>query len=78
MIKKRIAKFSKTVLKEKVFGFAQFDIEVPDELYDKFSEISLLFVIQQIPDCSITEEMKICKEKIGRKTVRGTKNYWVL
>ena len=33
---KRIAKFSKDVLKEKVFVFAQVDIEVPDKLYDKF------------------------------------------
>ena len=29
---KRIVKFSKDVLKGKVFGFAQVDIEVPDEL----------------------------------------------
>ena len=29
---KRIAKFSKDVLKGKVFGFVQVDIEVPDEL----------------------------------------------
>ena len=42
---KRIEKFSKDVLKGKVFGFAQVDIEVPGELYDKFSEMapSLLF-----------------------------------
>ena len=36
---KGIAKFSKDVLKEKGSGFAQVDIEVPDELYDKFCEI---------------------------------------
>ena len=30
---KGIAKFSKDVLKGKVFGFAQVDIEVPDELW---------------------------------------------
>ena len=34
-----IANFSRDVLKGKVFGFAQFDIEVPDEPYDKFSEM---------------------------------------
>ena len=50
---KRIAKFSKDVLKAKVFGFTQVDIEVPDELYDKFSEMSLLFVVQEIPDRDI-------------------------
>ena len=70
---KRIAKFSKDVLKEKGFGFAQVDIEVPDKLYDKFSEMSPLFVVQEIPDCSIPEEMRVYKEKTGRKTVKGTK-----
>ena len=47
---KRIAKFLKDVLKGKAFGFAQVDYEVPDELYDKFSEMAPLFVIQEIPD----------------------------
>ena len=70
---KRIEKFSKDVLKGKVFGFAQVDIEVSDELYDKFSEMAPVFVVQEIPDCDIPEEMKIYKEKTGRKTVKGTK-----
>ena len=70
---KRFAKFSKDVLKGNIFGFAQVDIEVPDELYDKFSEMAPLFVVQEIPDCDIPEEMKIYKEKTGRKTVKGTK-----
>ena len=39
---KRIEKFSKDILKGKVFGFAQVDIEVPDKLYDKFSEEVIL------------------------------------
>ena len=42
-----------------MFGFAQVDIEVTDELYDKFSEMSPLFVVQEIPDQYIPEEMKI-------------------
>ena len=65
--------FKKDVLKGKVFGSAQVDIEVPDELYDKFSEMPPLFVVQEILDCDILEEMKIYKEKTGRKTVKGTK-----
>ena len=56
---KRIAKFSKDVLKGKDFGFTQVDIEVPDELYDKFSEMAPLFVVQEIPDCHILKEMNI-------------------
>ena len=69
---KEIGKFSKGVLKGNVFGFAQVDIEVPDDLYDKFSKMSPLFVVQEIPDRDIPEEMKIYKEKTGRKTVKGT------
>ena len=43
---KRIAKFSKDVLKGNIFGFAQVDIEVPDELCDKFIEMTPLFAAQ--------------------------------
>ena len=63
--KKRIAKFSKGVLKRNVFGFAQVDIE--DELYDNFSKITPLIVVQEIPDCNIPEEMKMYKEKLVEK-----------
>ena len=70
---KQIAKFSKDVLKGKFRGFAQVDIGVPDEVDNKFSEMAPLFVVQEIPDCDIPEEMKIYKEKNGRKTVKGTK-----
>ena len=31
------------------------------------------FFVQDIPDGNIPEEMKIYKEKTGRKTVKGTK-----
>ena len=55
---KQMAKFSKNVLKGKDFGSAQVDIEVPDELYDKFSEMSPMLVVQEIPDRDIPEEMK--------------------
>ena len=60
---KRNAKFSKDVLKGKVFGLAQVVIEVPDELYDKFSEMAPLFVVQEIFDFDIPNEMKIYKGK---------------
>ena len=69
----RNCKFSKDILKRNVFGFAQVDIEVPDELYDKFSEIPPLFLVQEIPDCVIPKEVKIYKEKTERKTVKRTK-----
>ena len=70
---KKIAKLSRDVLKGKVFGFAQVDIEVPGELYDKFSEMSPLSVVQEISDRDVPEEMKIYNEKTVRKTVKETK-----
>ena len=50
---KRIAKFSKGVLKGKVLGLAQVDIEVPDEVYDKFGKMAPLFDVQEISDCDM-------------------------
>ena len=54
----RIAKFSKDVLKVKSFGFEQVDIDVPDELYDKFSEMAPLSLFKR-PDCNIPQEMNM-------------------
>ena len=59
--------FSNDVLKGKVFGFAQVEIEVPDELYDKFREMPLPILVQEVPDRDIPEEVKIYKEKASRK-----------
>ena len=39
-------------------GFSVFDIEVQDEVYDKFSEMAPLFAVQETPDRDIPEEMK--------------------
>ena len=64
---KRIAKFSKDVLKGKVLGSAQVDIELPDELYDKFSEMPPLLVVQEILDCDILEEIKSIWKKLAEK-----------
>ena len=50
--------------------FAQVDIGVPDEFYEKFSVMSPLFVVQEIPDRGIPEEIKIYQEKAGRKSVK--------
>ena len=75
---KQIANFLKEVSKGKVFEFPQVYIKVPDELHEKFSKIPPLFIVQEILDCAIPGEMKIYKEKTGRKTVKGTKSYWAL
>ena len=54
-------------------GFSVFDIEVHDEVYDKFSEMAPLFAVQETPDRDIPEEMKIYHEKTGRKIMKGKK-----
>ena len=64
---KRIAKFSKDVIKGNVFVFEQVNIEVRDEFCDKFSEMEPLFVVQEIPDRDIPKELKIYKEKLAEK-----------
>ncbi|XP_057316834.1 uncharacterized protein LOC130657857 [Hydractinia symbiolongicarpus] len=58
---------------DSLFGFAQVDIEVPKELYDKFSEMAPLFVVKEIPDDQIPEHMHKYLKATGRKRVRGTR-----
>ena len=44
---KQIAKFFEGIWQRKEFGFAQVDIEIPNKLYDKFSEMAPLCVVQE-------------------------------
>ena len=46
---------------------------MPHNLKDKFSEMPPLFVVDEILDICIPEEMKLYKELTGRKTIKGTK-----
>ena len=71
--KLQIQTFERNVLEDKFFGFAQVVIEVPHNLKEKFSEMPLLFVVDEIPDNCIPEEMKLYKKLTGRKTIKGTK-----
>ena len=71
--KMQIQTFERNVLEDKFFRFAQVDIEVPHNLKEKFSEMPLLFVVDEIPDNFILEEMKLYKKLTGRKTIKGTK-----
>ena len=43
----------------------QVDLEAPDELFDKYSKMAPVFLVQQIPDGNIFETMKVYKEKTG-------------
>ena len=36
------------VIKDELFGFLQVDIHVPDELLEKFSEFSPLFIVDSV------------------------------
>ena len=56
-----------------LFGFAQVDIEVPPALYDKFSEMSPLFVVREIPSDQIPEHMHEYLRETGRKRIPGTR-----
>ena len=56
-----------------LFGFAQVDIEVPEDLYDKFSEMAPLFVVMEIADDQIPEHMHDYLRKTGRKRISGTR-----
>ena len=71
--KMQIQTFERNVFEDKFFGFAQVDIEVLHNLKDKFSEMPPLFVVDEIPDNCIPEEMKLYKKLTGRKTIKGTK-----
>ena len=46
---------------------------MPDELYDKFSEMAPRFVVQEIPDRNVPEELKIYKEKNWKKNSEADK-----
>ena len=77
--KMQIQTFERNVLEDKFFGFAQVDIEVPHNLKEKFSEMPPLFVVDEIPDNCIPEEMKLYKKKLQvEKQSKVQKNFWEL
>ena len=57
------------VLRNKLFRFAQVDIEVPETLHEKFGEMAPLFVVDEIT--KVPEHMKEYQKLTGRK---GNKN----
>ena len=83
--KERFFKFATTESKHKfkiltegvqngsLFGFVRVDIEVPLDLYDRFSEMSPLFVVMKIPDEQIPAHMHDYLKNTGRKRIPGTR-----
>ena len=61
------------VLSDDLFGFCQVDIQVPDNLKDKFEEFSPLFVVHSIPENLVPENMKEYQRLTGRKPLKGSK-----
>ena len=49
------------------FGFAEVDIEVPEELWSEFVEFPPLFVNRSIPDSAVPQHMHDYLRKSGRK-----------
>ena len=61
------AEIIQNVLNDKLFGFFQVDIEVPEQLRKHFSEFSPLFVISEVPEDQIPQHMQDYKINTGRK-----------
>ena len=61
------------VLNDKLFGFFQVDIEVPEQLLDKFSEFSPLFILSEVPEDQIPQHMQDYKINTGRKMIKNNK-----
>ena len=61
------------VLNDKLFGFFQVDIEVPEQLRKRFSEFSSLFILAEVSGEQIPQHMKDYKINTGRKKVKNNK-----
>ena len=61
------------VLNDKLFGFFQVDIEVPEQLLDKFSEFSPLFILSEVPESQIPQHMHAYKRNTERKKIKNNK-----
>ena len=69
-----IEKLCKDILEDKLFGFLQVDIHVPDNLKEKFSEFSPLFVVDSVPENMIPKYIKDYQKNTGRKTLQSSRN----
>ena len=61
------------VLNDKLFGFFEVDIEVPEQKRKRFSEFCRLFVISEVPEEQILRHMKDYKINTGRKMIKNNK-----
>ena len=61
------------VLNDKLFGFFEVDIEVPEQKRKRFLEFCPLFVISEVPEDQIPQHMKDYKINTGRKMIKNNK-----
>ena len=61
------------VLNDKLFGFFEVDIEVPEQKRNLFLEFCPLFVISEVPEEQIPQHMKDKKINTGRKKIKNNK-----
>ena len=66
-------KLIQNVLNDKLFGFFEVDIEVPEQLWNHFSEFSPLFILSEVPEDQILQHMQDYKIYTGRKKVKNNK-----
>ena len=66
-------KIIQNVLNDKLFGFFEVDIEVPEKKRKSFSEFCPLFVISEVPEDQIPQHMKDYKINTGRKMIKNNK-----
>ena len=70
---KVINEICRDVIDDRLFGFLQVNIHVPEDLKEKFSEFDPLFLVDEVPQKMVPEHMKRYQEDTGRKTIKGTK-----
>ena len=66
-------KLIQNVLNDKLFGFFQVEIEVPEQLRKHFSEFSPLFILDEVPEEQIPQHMKDYQINTGRKKIKNNK-----
>ena len=66
-------KLIQNVLNDKLFGFFEVDIEVPEQKSKRFSEFCPLFILDEVPEEQIPQHMKDYQINTGRKKIKNNK-----
>ena len=66
-------KLIQNVLNDKLFGFFEVDIEVPEQKRKRFSEFCPLFILDEVSENQIPQHMKDYQINTGRKKIKNNK-----